>query len=75
MHLIPLAIALIPSLHLVRFAASFTILKFFSTCTGFGGRVVRAFAFEAVDSGLIQSRVKPMTSKLVFAASLLEVQH
>ena len=38
-------------------------------------RVVRAFAFGAVDFGLIPSLVKPMTSKLVFTASLLDTQH
>ena len=30
---------------------------------------------RAVDSGLISSRVKPMTLKLVFTASLLDAQH
>ena len=39
------------------------------------GRVDRASASEAVDSGSIPSRVKPMTLKLVFTASLLDVQH
>ena len=39
------------------------------------GRVVRASASGAVDSGLIPSRVKPMTLKLVFTASLLDAQH
>ena len=39
------------------------------------GRVVRAFAFGAVKSGLIPSRVKPMTIKLQFKASLLDAQH
>ena len=34
------------------------------------GRVVRAPAMGAVDFGLIPSRVKPMTSQLVFTASL-----
>ena len=34
------------------------------------GRVVRAFALGALDLGLILSRVKPMTLKLVFTASL-----
>ena len=29
----------------------------------------------AVDSGLIPSRVKPMTLKLIFTASLLDAQH
>ena len=38
-------------------------------------RVVRASASMAVDSGLILNRVKPMTLKLVFTASLLDVQH
>ena len=38
-------------------------------------RVVRerASASEAVDSGLVASQVKPMTVKLVFTASLLDV--
>ena len=35
----------------------------------------RASVSLAVDSGLIPSRVKPMTLKLVFTASLLDVQH
>ena len=39
------------------------------------GRVVRASAFATVDSGLIPSRVKPMTLKLVFTASLFDAQH
>ena len=39
------------------------------------GRVVRASASLAIDSGLIPSRVKPMTLKLVFTASLLDAQH
>ena len=30
---------------------------------------------EAVDLGLIPSRVKPMTSKLIFTASLIDAQH
>ena len=37
--------------------------------------MARACASGAVDFGLIPSRVKPMTLKLVFAASLLDVQH
>ena len=32
-------------------------------------------ASGAVDSGLISSRVKPMTLKLVFTAFLFDVQH
>ena len=39
------------------------------------GRVVRASASGAVDSGLILSQVKPITLKLVFTASLLDAQH
>ena len=39
------------------------------------GRVMKASASEALDLGLIPSRVKPMTLKLVFTASLLDVQH
>ena len=38
-------------------------------------RVDRAFAFGAVESGLIPSQVKPMALKLVFTASLLDAQH
>ena len=38
-------------------------------------RVERASASGAVDSGLIPSRVKPMSLKLVFTASLLDAQH
>ena len=38
-------------------------------------RVVKASASEAVDLGLITSRVKLMTLKLVFTASLLDAQH
>ena len=34
-----------------------------------------ASASGAVDSGLIPSRVKPMTLKSVFTASLLDAQH
>ena len=36
------------------------------------GRMVKASASGAVDSDLIPSRVKPMTLKLVFTASLLD---
>ena len=36
------------------------------------GRVLRASASGAVDSGLIPSRIKPMTFKLVFTASLID---
>ena len=39
------------------------------------GRVVRASASGTIDSSLNSSRVKPMTLKLVFTASLLDVQH
>ena len=39
------------------------------------GRVVRASASDSVDSSLISSRVKPMTIKLVFTASLIDTQH
>ena len=37
--------------------------------------VVRASASEAVDSGLIPNRVKPMTLELIFSASLIDAQH
>ena len=39
------------------------------------GQVVRASASGAIDSGLIPSRVKLMTLKLVSTASLLDAQH
>ena len=39
------------------------------------GRVVRASALETVYSGLIPSRVKLMTFRLVFTASLFDFQH
>ena len=35
----------------------------------------RASVSSAVDSGLIPSRVKPMTLTLVFTTSLLDAQH
>ena len=38
-------------------------------------RVNGSSTSEALDSGLIPSRVKPMTLKLVFTASLLDAQH
>ena len=38
-------------------------------------KMVRAFTSGAVDLSLIPSRVKPMTLKLVFTASLLDAQH
>ena len=38
-------------------------------------RVLTASTSRAVDLGLIPSRVKPMTLKLVFTASLLDAQH
>ena len=38
-------------------------------------RVVRASTSGTVDLASIPSRVKPMTSKLVFTASLLDAQH
>ena len=37
--------------------------------------MVRVFVLGAVDSGLILSRVIPMTLKLVFTASLFDAQH
>ena len=37
--------------------------------------MVRASAYRAINSGLIPSRVKPMTLKLVLTASLLDAQH
>ena len=39
------------------------------------GRVVKASASGAVDLDLIPNRVKPMTVKLIFTASLLNAQH
>ena len=37
--------------------------------------MVGVFACAAVDPGVIPSRVKPITLKLVFIASLLDAQH
>ena len=37
--------------------------------------MVRGSGAGAADSGLITSRVKPMTSKLIFTAYLLYAQH
>ena len=37
--------------------------------------MVGASVSGAIDSGLIPSRVKPMTLKVVFTASLLDAQH
>ena len=37
--------------------------------------MIRASASGAVDLGLIPSRVKPLTLKLVVTASLLDAQH
>ena len=37
--------------------------------------MVRASASGAVDLGLIPNRVKPMTLKLIFTASLPDAQH
>ena len=39
------------------------------------GRVVSTSALGAVDLDLIPSRVKPVTLKLAFTASLLDAQH
>ena len=50
-----------------------SIQKF--TMTAQMARVVKAFASGTVDLGLIPSRVKPMTLKLVFTASCLTAQH
>ena len=47
----------------------------FTTLDSPDGRVVSASASEAVDLGLIPSRVKPMTLKLLFTASLLDALH
>ena len=37
--------------------------------------MIRAFSSGAVDSGMISSRVKSLTLKLVFTASLLDARH
>ena len=55
------------------FAAQCTNHSANSKCKN--GRVVRASISGSVDSGLIPIRVKPMTLKLVFTASLLDVQN
>ena len=43
-------------------------------CHLISGREDRASATEAIDSGSISGWVKPKTKKLVFTASLLDVQ-
>ena len=55
-----------------NFFVSYLVEKLFGSSDG---RVVRASASVAVDSGLIPSWVKPMTLKLVLTASLLDAQH
>ena len=39
------------------------------------GILFKFIAYGAVDSGMNPSRVKPMTLKLIFTASLLDAQH
>ena len=46
-----------------------------ATVASSDGRVMRASASGAADSGLIPTRVKAMTSKLVFTDLLLDAQH
>ena len=43
--------------------------------TATDGRVVRASTLGAADLGLIWSRIKPMTLKWIFTASLFDTQH
>ena len=47
----------------------------YELCNASNGRVDRASASGVKDLGLISSRVKLMTVKLLFAASLLDTQH
>ena len=60
-----------------RHSVSSTARADLATFNSSDGRVVRASASGAVDLGLIPSRVKPTTLKLVFTAtaSLLDAQH
>ena len=46
----------------------------YASVNSLDGRVIRTSATGAVDSGLNPSRIKPMTLKLLFAASLLDAQ-
>ena len=57
--------------NLISQSFSVTIVSVFSHYSS-DGRVVRASASGAVNSGLIPSRVKPTTLKLVFTAYLLK---
>ena len=41
----------------------------------FYGPAIRTPDYGIVDSGLIPSRVKAMTSKLIFTASLIDAKH
>ena len=52
-----------------------TGLSFYGLLTAQMAEWYRASVSRAVDSGLIANRVKPMTLKLVFTASLLDAQH
>ena len=56
-------------------AACMMYTTVFATVASSDGRVVRASASGAVDAGLILSRVKPTTLKLVFTAFRLDAQH
>ena len=72
---------LITSIILLDFCRGFSVLhRFVITIINFNssnGRVVRAraSALGAVDLDYIPNRVKPMTLKLAFTASLLDAQH
>ena len=63
------------NLDILRLELVFRLEKNCQCIPGSNGRVIRASASGVVDSGLIPSRVKPMTLKLLFAASLLDAQH
>ena len=72
-----------PSHYINVFAFLFLILISYLKCklvgiadiNRSGGREVRAYATATAALGFIPSGVKPMTSKLVFTASLLDAQH
>ena len=57
-------------MYLYQYSNDRLVLQFNSS----DGQVVRAFANETVDSGLIMSLVRPITLRLVFTAPLFDAQ-
>ena len=53
----------------------FGVNVFFPNLNSSDGQVLRVSSSGAVDLGLIQSLIKPMTLILIFTASLLDTEH